>query len=88
MDMYISATHIPHQIQVSTNRSFTDYAIIDPSLVTTYNTGWYYIKNLPRTQQGNVLIGKTLFVKISYTDYLATYGVKFVKTGYKEVIGG
>ena len=50
-----------------------------------YNTGWYHIDGFPQAG-GKKMIGKTMFVRINYPD-ANFYGIKLVKTGYREIMG-
>lgn len=86
-DMFISATHKPYSVIVSTDKDFIISSTIPANKITEYNTGLYYIEGLPKA--GNKkLIGKTLYVKINYADHNEFYGIKLVKIGYKEIVGG
>jgi hypothetical protein len=64
LDAFISASIVPSSVQVATSKTF-----IDPSTITSftnYAPGLWYIKGFPRTTGGNRLIGKTLYVKITF----------------------
>jgi hypothetical protein len=56
--------------------------------MVAYDAGWYYIQRFPRTYSGEVFIGKTLYVKITFPDTLKEYDLRLTKIGYKEILGG
>lgn len=87
IDMFISATHKPYNVLVSMDRNFGSFATIPASQIRDYNTGWYYIDGFPQAG-GRKMIGKTMFVRINYPDHANFYGIKLVKTGYREIMGG
>ena len=88
IDMFISSTFAPSTVVVSLDRNFIDAATVPSNKIIMYNTGWFHIKRLPRTPSGKVLIGKTLYVKVTFPDRTEFYDIKLVRTGYKEVTGG
>lgn len=88
LDLFVGAYSKPYSVIASTDSDFTDSATIAQAKIKTYAKGLYEMK-LPRTQGNNVLIGKVLFVKVifpSTNDEI--FGLKWVKTGYKDVVGG
>lgn len=87
IDMFISATHKPYNVLVSMDRNFGSFATIPASQIRDYNTGWYHIDGFPQAG-GRKMIGKTMFVRINYPDHANFYGIKLVKTGYREIMGG
>jgi uncharacterized protein (TIGR02145 family) len=87
-DMFISATFKPYNVSLSTSPDFSDIVVVPDSKIVTYSDGYYYIQGFSRTVNGDVLIGKTLYVKISFADTLRRYDLKLVKTGFKNVTGG
>jgi hypothetical protein len=89
LDMFLSTSFAPYSVEVATDKLFTDSAIIPAAKLIAYNSGWYYINRLPRTTVGDsVLIGKTLFVKVTFPDNNQWYDLRFTKIGYKQVTGG
>lgn len=88
IDMFISASYKPTSVLLATDKNFTDPATVVASHIKAYNSGWYHISTLPRTAGNKVLIGKLLFVKVSFDNQDLFYDLKLVKTGYKAVAGG
>jgi hypothetical protein len=87
VDMFISSTYKPYSVTLATDLAFTDPATVAAAAITTYNNGWHYIKGLPKTAGGKRLIGKTLFVKVTFQDHANAYDLKSVYTGHKDVAG-
>jgi hypothetical protein len=90
IDMFISSTYKPVSVQLSIDKDFTDYSIVQAAAIKQYGKmdGWWYISGFPRTLAGNRLIGKLLFCKLIFDNQDLFYDVKLVKTGYKETVGG
>lgn len=87
IDMFISATHKPYSVMLSMDKDFISYSTVSASKIKEYNTGWYNIQGFPKAG-GKNLIGKTLYVKINYSDHNEFYGIKLVKVGYRGIMGG
>lgn len=85
-DMFISATHKPYTVMISMDRNFSSFSTITVDQIRDYNTGWYHIDGFPQVG-GKKMIGKTMFVRINYPDHANFYGIKLVKTGYREIMG-
>jgi uncharacterized protein (TIGR02145 family) len=88
MDMFISSLYKPYSVEISVDKNFIDSAIIPANKIIELNEGWFSIKRLPRTVGNKVLIGGSLFVKISFEDHTKFYDIKVVRTGFKQIIGG
>jgi hypothetical protein len=87
-DMFLSCSHRPSSIQLSLSKTFSDSITITGDRIKTYDGGWYYVQAFAKSPASKVFKGKTLFVKVSFADFLQPYSIKLVKTGYKEVVGG
>jgi len=88
IDMFISSGYKPHQVVISLTPDFGTTGTIAAAAIQQYVSGLWFVR-LPRLSSGTALIGKTLYVKILFpSDNLYTYDIKWVKTGYKDVIGG
>ena len=88
LDAFISASIMPYSVQVALTKDFADPAIVYGTSMKNYAPGLQYIQRFPRTAAGEILIGKTLYVKITFPDTLYQYDLKLFKTGYKEITGG
>jgi hypothetical protein len=88
LDAFVSTLIMPYSVQAAVDKAFTDPAIVYGSDMVNYAPGLQYVQRFPRTTAGKVLIGKTLYVKITFPDTLYQYDLKLVKIGYKELAGG
>jgi hypothetical protein len=88
LDMFISSSDAPYSIHIATDKLFTDSVTVLGTSLKEYEPGLYYLQGISRsTVGGRRMLGKTLFVKISFPDTLILYNIKLVKVGYKNVSG-
>jgi len=88
VDVFISATHKPYSVQFALDKDFLVSSTVLSTKIQTYNDGLYYIQGIPKLSSGKKTIGKTLYVRINYADHNYFYGIKYVKVGYKGIMGG
>ena len=87
IDMFISASAKPYSMQFATTKDFTDPITILGTKLQDYEGGLYYLQGISRSTGGKRMMGKTLYVKISFPDTLQMYNLKLVKIGYKNISG-
>jgi hypothetical protein len=88
VDMYISASAKPYSIQFATDILFTDPVTVLGTTLKEYEPGLYYLQGIPRTTIGSKrMIGKTLFVKLSFPGTAQMYNLKLTNVGYKNIEG-
>jgi len=87
-DILISASAKPYSIEYATDKLFTDPMTALASKIQEYGIGLYYLQGLARSTLGNKkMMGKTLFVKVSFPDTSQLYSIKLVQTGHKNIAG-
>jgi hypothetical protein len=87
IDMFISASAKPYSMQFATTKDFTDPITILGTKLQDYEGGLYYLQGISRSTGGKRMMGKTLYVKISFPDTLQMYNLNLCKVGYKNISG-
>jgi hypothetical protein len=86
VDMFLCMSYAPYSVQVDLNPLFTDSSTVYNASISSYKGGLYHVHGFPRRSvSGGRLVGRTLFVKVTFPDSLNMYDLKMVKTGYNYI---
>jgi hypothetical protein len=85
--MFISASAKPYSMEFATTKDFADSVTVLGTSLQDYNNELYYLQGISRTAAGKKMIGKTLYVKISFPDTSQSYSLKLCKVGHKNIAG-
>jgi len=88
VDIFIGASYKPAKIVLSLESDFSVVSEVLQAKINQYAPGLWEAK-LPRLSNSKRLVGKTLYVSVVLPDdHAFVYDLKWVKIGYKDIIGG